>query len=1379
VLVVDDAVAALELRICDARVRRLGASPSAAEHAQHDIPARGARNAFGRIPRELVGASAAETVRLAMGATLGGLRTSVSLLGDELVETAADLAVAAQRLLPLVVQVTSGEAGRSGLHAVTESGCFVLVARDGQEALDLTLLARWLAERALCPGVVVHDGPIVERLSWPDDEALAGAIGAADAPIVCPTEAQRLLFGETRPCLLPWFDADHPVATGGPRSAAARSRLEEPRRLLFGESVRSLACEGAQAISRITGRPLEPVDVHGLADAEVVIVAQGRPAGVACAVADALRRAGSARVGVVAPSWLRPFPAAEIAEHLRDRTRVIVVEPISPSVDGAPLLADVGRALGDARGLVAARCASVGPDPVALAGLCEELKSGRADPTAVRLEAPAVTPETGFPRRDALLQAAIHAYPALGETPPASEIARAALTAGAPAARSIGVLAEASTRPADRVARFAAKVGDASGPWLRGSIRERWPGIVEARLHVAPDPFADPGPRAPVPLLVVLDVPPREAREALDGVAPGGRVLLASDDSDERLATALPGAWRRALRERSLRLLAGPADPDAALDAAWACLEADSDTEADGRIRAIAWERAAVPDAASPSPPAPVSRIPRARPAHDSLPRFFGELLEPLEAGAPHAGDPLDIVGAVPGDASALAPEPCHAPLPELDAAKCSGCGRCWSACPDSAIGATALPAEAVLTAASRIAGTEGRIADAVRRTHKHLASRLVTDLAREGGGVIDSGRCREAFEALAGRLEIADDERAEHDRVVAATGEVVDALRPMATAELFVEREEEAKGSGAILVLAFDPRACVGCGLCAAVCPESAIAMRERGSVRRGQEKRRFAAWEALPDTPADWLASLAGKPVPGRPGALLLSRHFASAQVGAGSGEPGSGERLALRLVTAIAEAEGQSRLGELARRVADARTALETSARERVGEGIAQADVHALRDALEQGGAHPDWSAIAAGLEARGARVEVHRPAVLRMLGLVEALQASERLLTGGPDGLGRARFGVVLAGERLSAALARFPLHPHRAPLVASAPAAAADIARGAAAGMVAAHVALVCAVRAATVEVEDPPDRAERLDAIAALGWSDLTPDERAGCPPLLLVLDDATWLDHGMELLARTFASDLPIKLILLDGRGRLETVTEPALLALLQRRGFVLSSSIAHADHLAAGVADALAFAGPALVQIHAPSPERHGFASDRTLEIARLAVEARAHFLLRYDPAGEGHFGERIDLAGNPNLEGDTGEIDFAGWAARQQRFAPEFEGNVPGPRLAAADRRQLDVWRTLQALAGVRSPFVTRLREALSAELEADFAARTRALEAEHRAALARAREAVEDELIERVTARLQVLSAGGTDALGAFSQDAPRTGTDETCSDGGES
>ena len=87
-----------------------------------------------------------------------------------------------------------------------------------------------------------------------------------------------------------------------------------------------------------------------------------------------------------------------------------------------------------------------------------------------------------------------------------------------------------------------------------------------------------------------------------------------------------------------------------------------------------------------------VARIPKARPAHDSLPRFWGEVVQPRQAGnRDRFPDPLTASGVVPAGASALEPEAMAPVLPVLDPSACTGCGRCWSACPDSAIGVTAL----------------------------------------------------------------------------------------------------------------------------------------------------------------------------------------------------------------------------------------------------------------------------------------------------------------------------------------------------------------------------------------------------------------------------------------------------------------------------------------------------------------------------------------------------------------------------------------------------------------------------------------------------------------------------------------------------------------
>jgi pyruvate/2-oxoacid:ferredoxin oxidoreductase beta subunit len=76
-------------------------------------------------------------------------------------------------------------------------------------------------------------------------------------------------------------------------------------------------------------------------------------------------------------------------------------------------------------------------------------------------------------------------------------------------------------------------------------------------------------------------------------------------------------------------------------------------------------------------------------------------------------------------------------------------------------------------------------------------------------------------------------------------------------------------------------------------------------------------------------------------------------------------------------------------------------------------------------------------------------------------------------------------------------------------------------------------------------------------------------------------------------------------------------------LLAVSRRDAYIAQGSIAAPAHLAASLAGAFSHRGPSLLHLYAPSPRRHGFATDRTLDRARAAFQARLLPLFRYDPA------------------------------------------------------------------------------------------------------------------------------------------------------------
>lgn len=1383
VLPVEQALAILEAQLCEGVVRRGGEPRSAALAARAELPGKPSRNLFGRPVQEEIAAGAGPGVSVATGMALAGLRATAFLCGHELIASHQALRECADRLTPLVLHASCGEAGHAGYHAVSGSGPFQVLASSGQEALDLSLVARRVTEHALVPGLVCTDLEAVESLNLPDEEAIRSYLGRPEQPIAGVSEAQRLLFGLERPRMMAWFDPDRPVATGGMRSAEEAARARFGNRLFFWESVAEVAAQAMEELTHLTGRPLSFVQEHRLEDAEMVLVAQGRLVQAARAAADHLRQTRRWKVGVLGVTWLRPFPARQVAQALGKRGGVAVVEALGDSpAAGPPLFRELAEAAGASDTWVSATCSGSGVKPAALVGLCELMRQpGR--PQHIGLDPAATAANPGFPRREALVQSIANAYP---------ELQQAALSEGEPpgpdpeGGRSVALVGGEAELPADALTRLAEAVAAEAGPAVRGTAVRPEPDAWEARVRAAPADFPDPGPQAPVSLLWVATDDLRNLGRPLAAVAPESDVLVTTSEPPEQIWKALSADGREAVRGGELRLLAIEAGFEVGLEAVRACLRGEQGALLEaGSLREVAWRELPEPESEDRELPRLVSRIPQVRPTHDSLPRFWGEVVQPRQEGvSDRLPDPLTATGVVPAGASALGPDAVADILPALDPAACTGCGRCWSACPDSAIGVTALGPEALFTGASRIAGTEGEAADALRRAHKHLAGRLAGELAKSEAGSLEAGVCREAWGWLAEQLKLSDQERPDYDAAFDATLAVVDRLQPIVTAPLYQEPERAAKGTGDLLVLAVDPRACLGCELCIAVCPDDALRPEERTGERVDEYKRRWRTWEELPDTAGESLKRAAEHPEVGPLAAVLLSRHCGQAQVGGAGGEPGSGERLASRLVAALVEQHGQRRMASMLESIEKQRSNLEEKVRECLAEGLSGADLDTLEEALgtvERG--RSDIAALGKRLEALGSRATFDRPAALRMTRVAGALDDYHQRISEGSDGLGRARFGVVIARGRVAEWAAQFPRHPFYAPLTVAPTAEGVELARGIARGLVAEHLALVQCLRRAALEAEAPPDRSARLEAIESLGWEDLDPVERSGCPSLLLLGDDTALLEQGFEALTRLLDSELPVKVILLDGRGRLASGPEPALVAMAHRRAFVLAASPAHPEHLARGLTDAFAWGGPALVHLHAPSPQRHGFSVAATLERARLAVESRAHVLLRYDPGASGLFGLRASLEGNPEPEQDWGGASFAEWAAGEARFAQHFEalegdgglpladwlalpesdrgGQVPyveidegrlamSGRMARAAAERLTIWRTLRELTGAASPFTERIRESLAAELESERRAEIDALKAEHEARIAEVSAGADRQAQDRLTERLLTLS-----------------------------
>ncbi len=177
-------------------LRRLvqGPEPAAPTHPGKAATLRAA-DAVAVVERR-AGATLFEDAAAAAGAARGGLRAGAIVDLSTVGHLPRVMADAVRGLVPLVVHAV----GDPDDVRPAGTGAFVLAPTTPAEAVDLTVAARWLTERALVPGVVLHRNRENEQgeVHLPSGKDLAGLLGASGDPLDCPTDGQRMLFGASR-----------------------------------------------------------------------------------------------------------------------------------------------------------------------------------------------------------------------------------------------------------------------------------------------------------------------------------------------------------------------------------------------------------------------------------------------------------------------------------------------------------------------------------------------------------------------------------------------------------------------------------------------------------------------------------------------------------------------------------------------------------------------------------------------------------------------------------------------------------------------------------------------------------------------------------------------------------------------------------------------------------------------------------------------------------------------------------------------------------------------------------------------------------------------------------------------------------------------------
>jgi pyruvate-ferredoxin/flavodoxin oxidoreductase len=678
--------------------------------------------------------------------------------------------------------------------------------------------------------------------------------------------------------------------------------------------------------------------------------------------------------------------------------------------------------------------------------------------------------------------------------------------------------------------------------------------------------------------------------------------------------------------------------------------------------------------------------------------RFWEQVCALCQMGQDGIADPFAAISTIPAATGAVRDmSGVRMEVPAFIAEKCTGCGQCWTQCPDSAIPGLVNSVEDVLTAAID-ASVNGLRMERIKPIVKHWA--------REARKVIDQNPASLVADAWALSYRTVTDKLgwdAERKSAAEPEFQVVNARLvefPLARTKPFYDAvEARTKGAGGLLSITVNPEACKGCNLCVAVCPDAALVTVKQEEAGLEQLRRNWKLWERLPDTDDKYVNVSDVDEGIGVLSSLLLKKDTYRSMVGGDGACMGCGEKTAVHLIVSAIHASMQPHVASLVTRIDALITSLDQQARD-----------------LLSAGADLDAAASATGSVA--VPVDAAKAERLRLLnGALRDLRDLRWRYVEGPSGNGRASLGMANSTGCSSVWASTYPYNPYPFPWVNHLFQDSPSIAIG----LFEAHMRKMAdnfvTVRRGELLAGGTYDAARDEAAFAELDWKQFTDEEFALCPPIVSMGGDGAMLDIGFQNLSRLLASGKPIRVVVLDTQvysntggqactsgyigqvadmsaygksqhGKTEARKELALIAIAHRGVYVHQTSQAAASHLIAGVLKGLHKRRPVLLNIYTPCPVEHGLADDWSQHAARLALESRAFPFLTYDPDGGPSFADCLSLEGNPSpsdvwpsytlkyVDDDGAEqtmelpLTIADWAATEVRFKQHFSDLPAAP-------------------------------------------------------------------------------------------------------------
>ena len=279
------------------------------------------------------------------GFALAGGRVANFTSGQGLILMKEVLYVIAGKRLPVVFHIGARaltsqglniHAGHDDVMGVADCGWGMLFARNVQEAADLALIARRIAEESETPFFNIQDGFLtthtIESMHLPEPELMKQFIGDPN--------------GEHR--LRNLMDPAHPIMSGVVQNQDSYMKGKIAQRYFY-DRIPAIMQRVMDEFYALTGRRYSAIGSYSLADAEYAIVGMGSLVETATATAKYLREHEGLKVGTLHVTSFRPFPGPEIVNALKGVKAVAVIERMDNSMaQSNPLTAEIKAAFADA-----------------------------------------------------------------------------------------------------------------------------------------------------------------------------------------------------------------------------------------------------------------------------------------------------------------------------------------------------------------------------------------------------------------------------------------------------------------------------------------------------------------------------------------------------------------------------------------------------------------------------------------------------------------------------------------------------------------------------------------------------------------------------------------------------------------------------------------------------------------------------------------------------------------------------------------------------------------------------------------------------------------------------------------------------------------------